>query len=136
MGYAENMRILSGINCGLASLVGYANMKNNGVGTNNATAATFGNLLNGLSRNEVAYEMQKMGNPVGNNINMYAGYGNPVSNAIGTMGLMSACSPWMFFNSSPMFYNPMPIGGYFSGGLGYGNISYHHSTTITRGFYC
>ncbi len=34
MGFAENMRIWSGINCGLASLVGYTQMKSNGVDTN------------------------------------------------------------------------------------------------------
>lgn len=136
MGYAENMRILSGINCGLASLVNYGEMRNNGVNPSYAAMSLFGNIGNGLARNEVAYEMQKWGNPIGNTINMYAGYGNPVSNAIGTMGLMSACSPWMFFNSPCMFYSPMPMYGGFCGGLGYGNFSYSRSTTVTRGFYC
>ena len=135
MGYAENMRILSGINCGLASLVNYADMRNNGVNPSYATMSLFGNVANGLARNEVAYEMQKWGNPVGNTINMYAGYGNPISNAIGTMGLMSACSPWMFFNSPCCMYSPMPLYG-FCGGLGYGDFHYSSSTTIRRGFYC
>ena len=135
MGFAENMRIWSGINCGLASLVGYTQMKSNGVDTNTAIGATAGNVLNGLARNEVAYEMQKMGNPVGNMINMYAGYGNPVSNAIGTAGLLGACSPWVFFNAPcTMFYTP--IATPFFGGLGYGDFSYHSSTTINRGFFC
>ncbi len=136
MGYAENMRILSGINCGLASLVNYGQMRLNGVNPGYAALNLFGNIGNGLARNEIAYEMQKCGNPVGNTINMYAGYGNPVSNAFGTMGLLSACSPWMFFNAPcTMFYNPMPM-PYFCGGLGYGNYSYSNTTTITRGFFC
>jgi len=143
MGYAENMRILSGINCGLASLVNYGEQRVNGTNPQYAAINLLGNIGNGLARNEIAYEMQKCGNPVGNTINMYAGYGNPVSNAIGTMGLMSACSPWMFFNAPcQMFYSPMPMcgmyGGGFCGGLGYGDFSYHSSTTTTvrRGYWC
>lgn len=129
MGFAENMRILSGINCGLASLVNYIDMRNNGVNPNYATMSLFGNIGNGLARNEVAYQMQSMGNPIGNDINMYAGYGNPVSNAIGTMGLMSACSPWMFFNSPCCCYSPM---SYYGGGMMGYNMGYGYSS----GFYC
>lgn len=99
MSYADNMRTLSGINCGLQSLVSYIDAKNNGVPTQIAATNFVGNIFNGLARNEVAYEMQRHGNPAGNMINLYAGYGNPVSNTIGTLGIMSACSPWMFFNS-------------------------------------
>lgn len=99
MSFADNMRILSGINCGMQSFASYLDDKNNGVDPRIAAANFSGNLFNGLARNEVAYEMQRFGNPIGNVINMYAGYGNPTSNMIGTMGLMSACSPWMFFNS-------------------------------------
>lgn len=137
MGYAENMRILSGITCGLGSLATYADMRNNGVSPDYAAMNLFGNMANGLARNEVAYEMQRYGNPIGNTINMYAGYGNPISNAVGTMGLMSACNPWMFFNAPcGMFYTPS-ISPYFCGGLGYGSsINYHSSTTITRGYFC
>lgn len=111
MSYASDMRTLSGINCGLQSLVSYIDAKNNGVPAQVATAQFAGNIFNGLARNEVAYEMQRFGNPMGNMINLYAGYGNPVSNTIGTLGLMSACTPWMFFNS------PCCYGGF---GMGYG----------------
>lgn len=136
MGYAETMRIISGINCGLASLVNYADMRSNGVNSGFATASLLNNLGNGFARNEIAYNMQQMGNPIGNNINMYAGYGNPYSNAIGTMGILSACSPWTFFNAPcAMFCNPMPM-QYFCGGLGYGNYSISTSTTVRRGFFC
>lgn len=107
MGYADNMRILSNINCGLASLVSYGEMRQSGIGADYATMSLFGNLTNGVMRNETAYWMQLMGNPVGNTINMYAGYGNPLSNSIGTLGIMSACSPWMFFNMG--CYNPMQM---------------------------
>lgn len=135
MGFAENMRIMSGINCGLASLVNFGEMRQAGVDRNYAIGSLFGNLGNGFMRNEVAYEMQKFGNPMGNLVNMYAGYGNPVSNAVGTMGLMGACSPWMFFNAPcGMFYTPSFSP--FFGGLGFGEFSYSSSTTITRGFYC
>ena len=124
MSFAENMRILSNINCGLASATTYMEQRLNGVPAGYAGINLFGNLANGVARNQVAYEMQLYGNPVGNTINMYSGYGNPVSNTIGTLGLMSACTfnPWMYFNSCNYFYNPMPMmgGSYFSGiGMGF-----------------
>jgi len=110
MGYAENMRLLSNINCGLASATSFLQQKSNGVSTSNAAVNLAGNLANGIARNEIAYEMQTFGNPVGNTINLYAGYGNNVSNFIGTSALMNACTPWMFFNSynyccPPMMYS-------------------------------
>ncbi len=127
MGFAENMRIMSNINCGLASLVTYGQQRTNGVNPQYATMNLFGNLTNGIARNEIAYEMQRFGNPVGNTINMYAGYGNPVSNAIGTMGLMSACTPWMFFNTPSYMFSPMPMGFYSGMGMGFNyNIHSHH----------
>jgi hypothetical protein len=107
MSFANNMRIWSNLNCGLASLVSYGQMRQSGVTPYYATAGLFGNLANGFIRNEMAYGMQLMGNPVGNNINMFAGYGNPISNSIGTIGIMSACSPWMFFNMG--YCNPMQM---------------------------
>ncbi len=143
MGYAENMRIFSNINCALASGVSYLEQKNSGVPTSYAMGNLFGNLANGFARNEVAYEMQRWGNPIGNTINMYAGYGNPVSNTIGTLGILSACSPWMFFNRPLCFsYCPMPgfyTGGFCSGlgmgfGLGYGSSISITSTTSYGGF--
>ena len=98
MGFAETMRILSNINCGLASGVSYLEMRNNGVNPGCALGNFFGNIYNGFARNEIAYGLERMGSPIGNTINLYAGYGNPVSDAIGTLGLLNACSPWMFFN--------------------------------------
>ena len=120
MGFAENIRIMSNINCGLASLVSYGQMRQSGVDPYYATTSLFGNLANGVMRNEMAYGMQLMGNPAGYNINMYAGYGNPLSNAIGTFGILTSnCSPWMFFGmgySNPMqMYMPFNFGhfGFF-----------------------
>ncbi len=105
------MRTMTGLTCGMQSLVSYIDARQSGVPANVASVNFAGNLFNGLARNEVAYEMQRFGNPMGNLINMYAGYGNPVSNTVGTLGLMSACSPWMFFNT------PCCYGGF---GMGYG----------------
>lgn len=116
MSFADDMRILSNINCGLASLVSYGEMRQSGISPYYATMGLFGNLANGFMRNDIAYGMQRWGNPTGNLVNMYAGYGNPISNAIGTMGIMSACSPWMFFNMgycNPMqMYRPFNFGGF------------------------
>ena len=143
MGFAENMRILSNINCGLASTVSYLEQRQMGVNPAYAGVNLFGNLANGIARNEVAYEMQKYGNPVGNTINMYAGYGNPVSNTVGTLGLMSACSPWMFFNCPSYMFCPPPMGFWGSMGMGFGGFgmmpfggSVSITTTTRRGFYC
>ena len=139
MSYAENMRTLSGINCGLQSLVSYIDARNNGENPQVATANFAGNIFNGLARNEIAYEMQKFGNPVGNTINLYAGYGNPVSNTIGTLGLMSACTPWMFFNS-PCCYGGFGMGmgmGYGYGyGMGMGMMPYYGMGWGMGGFCC
>jgi hypothetical protein len=120
MGFADTMRVWSNINCGLASMNTYLQQRNDGVSNQYATMNLFGNLANGIARNEYAYGLQRMGNPSGNIINMYAGYGNPVSNTVGTLGLMS-CSPWMYFNATPycmpMYsgfgfgYNPMMCSG-------------------------
>ncbi|MBR1461170.1 hypothetical protein IJ596_06015 [bacterium] len=120
MGFAETMRIMSGINCGLASGVSYIEQRNNGVNRGYALTNLFGNVANGLARNEAAYEMQKWGNPMGNIINSFAGYGNPVSNTIGTLGIMSALTPWMFFNMPGCYM--MPWGS---------SISYSHHVSYS-----
>ena len=138
MSFAENMRILSNINCGLASATTYLEQRLNGVPAGYAGINLFGNIANGVARNQVAYEMQLYGNPVGNTINMYSGYGNPVSNTIGTLGLMSACTfnPWMYFNSCNYFYNPMPMmGGNFYSGMGMG-FNPMMGMGCCRGFWC
>lgn len=128
MSFANDMRTLSGINCGLQSLVSYIDARNNGVAPQVATTQFAGNIFNGLARNEVAYEMQRFGNPVGNMINLYAGYGNPVSNTVGTLGLMSACTPWMFFNT------PCCYGGF---GMNYGySMGMYNMGWGMGGFWC
>lgn len=134
MGFAENMRILSNINCLLGSGVTYLEQRQQGVDATSAGINLFGNIGNGVIRNQVAYEMQSVGNPIGNTINMCAGYGNPVSNTFGTMALMSACTPWMFFNSPycGMYSMGMsPYGGCFGGGF-YGGLGY----SVSPGFWC
>ena len=119
------MRTTTGIICGLQSYNTYLDQKSSGVEPNVAAANLAGNIFNGLARNEVAYEMARFGNPMGNLINMSAGYGNPVSNTIGTLGLMSAFSPWMFFNS-PCCY----------GGMGYGMMMPYGMNWGMGGFWC
>lgn len=123
MGYAENMQILSNINCTLASMNSYLDQRSNGVSAPQAQFNFWGNMTNGIARNQVAYDMQKWGNPVGNNINMYAGYGNPVSNQIGTTALLAAnYQPWMFFNCYSYMppCPPMPMNGFYASmGMGF-----------------
>ncbi len=102
MSFADTIRVWSNLNCTLSSLNSFGQDKLNGVSTGDAVTNLFGNMANGIVRNEIAYDMQIHGNPMGNVINSYAGYGNPVSNAIGTMGLMTACTPWVYFNCYPM----------------------------------
>ncbi len=125
MSHADFMRTTTGIICGLQSLNTYLDQKSSGVNTPAATANLFGNIFNGLARNEVAYEMARWGNPVGNIINMYTGYGNPTSNAAGTLGLMTACTPWMFFNN-PLCYS----------GMGWGTMPYGYGGWGMGGFWC
>lgn len=125
MSHADFMRTSTGIICGLQSLNTYLDQKSSGVNPQVATTNLVGNIFNGLARNEVAYEMARFGNPAGNMINLYAGYGNPTSNAAGTLGLMTACSPWMFFNS-PCCY----------GGYGFGMMPYGFGGWGMGGFWC
>jgi len=130
MSYAENMRILSNINCALSSGLSYIDQRENGVPRPYAMNNLFGNLANGFARNEIAYDMQRYGNPVGNYINAAAGYGNPVANTIGTLGIMGACTPWMFFRM-PSFMFGCPNIGFYSGlGMGFGSVT----ITTTTGF--
>lgn len=143
MGFAENMRIMSNINCGLASLVSYGEQRTNGVNPQYAAMNLFGNLANGISRNEVAYEMQKQGNSLGNMVNMYSGYGDSIANTLGTLRLMSVCNPWMFFNSYQYMPPVIPmrpmVGGFYANlGLGFNNMTITTTTNCHhhRGFCC
>lgn len=134
MGFADNMRTLSNINATLASLVTYGQQRQSGVPAQTAAMNLFGNMANGYIRNDIAYGMQKMGNPVGNTINLYAGYGNPTSNYIGTTALFTAnINPWMMFNCYS-YMPPMPMmGGFYSNmGMGFGMMPVMYS----HGFLC
>ncbi|MBD5402717.1 hypothetical protein HDR58_07965 [bacterium] len=121
--YANTIRTWSNINCGLASGVSFLEQKNQGVNTWDALTNLSINLGNGIMRNEVAYEMQRFGNPLGNYVNSFAGYGTPQANITGTLGLMSSFSPWMTFNSPFCSYmmGPMSMGPYcgMNSGLGF-----------------
>lgn len=133
MGFADTMRIWSNINCGLASAVNYGEQRHAGAPVGVAGFNFMQNMVNGIARNQVAYQMQSWGNPIGNNINMMAGYGNPVSNAFGTYALMGACTPWMFFNSTPFLCSPM-MG---MGGYGFGMMPFGSSVDISfRSSHC
>lgn len=132
MSFADTMNILSNINCVLSSGVTFLEQKKQGVDPSTATCSLFNNIGNGVVRNAIAYDMAKCGNPMGFNVNMAYGYGNPVANTYGTMAMLSVASPWMFFNS-PYCCCPnygygmgMPYGG-FNMGFGYG---------ICPGFFC
>ena len=112
MGFAENMRILSNINCTIASVNSYMTQRINGVPPQQAGLNFFGNVWNGYTRNNIACVMELWGNPIGNTINMYAGYGSNEANQFGTMGLLSAnFSPWMFFNCYSCMPPMMPTYG-------------------------
>ena len=99
----------------------------NGANPTVAITKSLGIFTYGCLRNEIAYDMQCHGNPVGNMVNLYSGYGNTVSNAVGTMGLMSACSPWMFFNCYS--YCPPPM-NFCSPMAGFGGFG------VMGGFWC
>lgn len=117
--FADNMRILSNINCTLASMNSYMEQRSNGVSAQQAQFNFFGNMANGIARNEIAYGMQRHGNPIGNNVNLYAGYGSNEANQIGTMGLLSAnCSPWMFFGCQRYMTPMMPTYNYYQHSFG------------------
>lgn len=121
MGFAENMRIWSGINCGLASLVGYTQMKSNGVDTNTAIGATAGNVLNGLARNEVAYECKN-----GQSHRQYDKYVCRIWKPrfkCNRNGWTFVCLFTLGIFNAPctMFYTP--IATPFFGGLGYGDLA-------------
>ena len=137
MGFADTMNILSNINCVLSSGVSFLEQKKQGVDTTTATCSLFNNIGNGVARNAIAYDMAKCGNPLGFNVNMAYGYGNPVANTCGTMAMLSVASPWMFFNSpfcgfpSYGFGMGMPFGGMYGGGF---NMGFGYG--MSPGFFC
>jgi hypothetical protein len=131
MGFADTMRILSNIDCGVSSAVTYIKDKQDGKSSVQATGSLFSNLTNGIARNEVAYEMQKYGNSMGNYINMAAGYGSAESNIAGTLGLAAVNNPWMFFNLMPSY----TITSYNSFGFGYPMMGAYPMMGM-GGFYC
>ena len=113
MGYPETIRALSNINCGLASFNNYLGLRGTGHGVASSGLYAAGNVFTGVARNEIAYGMAKNGWTIGQDINMFYGYSSPQANASAMMGLMSAYTPYMFFNSYqycfPTFYtSPAP----------------------------
>lgn len=136
MSFADTMRVLSNIDCGLSSVVTYMKDKQSGKSPVEATGSLFTNITNGVARNEVAYEMQRHGNSLGNFINMYHGYGSAEANAAGTLGLMTATNPWMFFNVMPSYTM-----SYTSFNMGYPMMGAYpmmgsYSMFGMGGFYC
>lgn len=107
MGFADTMRILSNINCGLSAINNYNDLRASGNSGALAGAQATSNLFGGLCRNQIAYDMALHGNYIGQDINRYYGYGSEEANASAMMGLMIACSPYMFFNTCH-YYCPTP----------------------------
>ena len=99
MGYPENIRALSNITCGLAGFNNYMDRRWCGSGVVSSALGATGNALIGFARNNIAYDMAKSGYTIGQDINMFYGYGTERQNACAMMGLMSVYTPYMFFNS-------------------------------------
>lgn len=100
MGYADNMRVLSNLNCGMASLAGYLQNKADGVNTSVAANNAVGNIFNGVLRNEAGYYAYKdFGMRGVNDINLAYGYGDPAKNTAATLGILGVVTPQVFFNS-------------------------------------
>ena len=136
MSFANTMNILSNINCFLGSGVSYLEQRKQGVDPSIATCSLFNNIGNGVVRNAIAYDMAKCGNPMGFNVNMAFGYGNPVANTYGTMAMLSVASPWMFFNSPYCGMTPCYGGGMFGMGMPYGGFNMGFGYGISPGFFC
>jgi len=138
---------LSNVNALLGSTVGAIEDKNNGV-DNGTTLFNFGNnLLNGVIRNEVAYDIRRdTGSNLGFLINGMAGYGNDEANAKGMQGLMGATlltsmlggchgGGWYGGGMFPMTMGCGPFGGgMFGGGFLGGSCGCGMPPLATGGF--
>lgn len=138
---------LSNINAFLGSTNGYINATQNGVPAGNALMDFGFNVMNGVIRNKAAEDIQhRTGSYIGYSINSAAGYGNPIANYNGTMGLIGASmltSPFGIFGCgfnpymTSSIYGCGPFfGGFFGGGCGCGNFFGGPSIFATRGFWC
>ena len=100
MGYNDTMLTLSNIHCGLAGFNNYLNNRSTGAGRISSALDAGANLCFGLMRNNIAYDLsENYGCTYAHNINSSYGYGSAEENAGAMMGLMSAFTPYMFFNS-------------------------------------
>lgn len=130
MGLDNTLYTLSNVNALLGSAVGFADAKKNGASTGDALMDFGFNIMNGAIRNEAARDIrQNTGSYLGYAVNSAAGYGNPVANAKGTMGLIGASmitSPFGIFGCgfnpymTSTIYGCGPFGGGFFGGCGCG----------------
>ncbi len=106
MGYADNMRILGNISCGMGSLATYFQNKADGVNSSVAANNMIGNFMNGALRNEAGYYAYKdFGLRGVNDINIAYGYGDAQKNTAATLGILGVVTPQLFFNS--FNYNTM-----------------------------
>lgn len=140
---------LSNFNALAGSALGAVDAKNQGASAGSALMGFGFNVMNGALRNEAAREIQHhTGSYLGYAINSAAGYGNPVANARGTMGLIGASmltSPFGIFGCgfnpymTSTIYGCGPFGGgFFGGGCGCGTGFMFGGPTFfgVRGFWC
>lgn len=139
---------LSNVNALMGSTMGLIDARNNGVPTGDALMNFGYSVMNGALRNEASREIQRhTGSYLGYAVNSMAGYGNPVSNYVGTVGTIGAAmvsSPFGIFGCNPFMtstiYGCGPFGGGFFGftpgfrpfGCGLGIPSFFGPC----GFYC
>ena len=91
MGYPETNYILSNINAIIGSAAGAIRDRKNGVDPATAAMNYSTNLMNGIFRNSVAYDMRRVtGSNLGFMVNNLTGYGSEAANNAGTVGLMNA----------------------------------------------
>ena len=140
---------LSNFNAVMGSVNSMVDAKNNGVPTSDALIDFGFNVTNGVLRNAAAQDIQqRSGSYLGYAINSAAGYGNPVANAQGTMGLIGASmltSPFGIFGCgfnpymTSTIYGCGPFGGgFFGGGCGCGSGFMFGGPSFfgVRGFWC
>lgn len=149
MGLDNTLYTLSNVNAILGSAVGFADARNNGVPVGDALMDFGFNVMNGAIRNEAARDIRRhTGSYLGYAVNSAAGYGNPVANAQGTMGLIGASmvtSPFGIFGCgfnpymTSSIYGCGPFGGgFFGGGCGCGPGFMFGGPSFfgVRGFWC
>ncbi len=143
MSLSNAIYALSNINALGGSLLGYSEAKSNGASTGEALTDFGFNVMNGAIRNVWARDIQQhTGSYLGYAVNSAAGYGNPQSNALGTLGLVNATmitSPFGIFGCNPfmtsMIYNPFG-GSFFGGGCCCNNNFMFPSFFGGGGFWC